>query len=218
MEIVHPLLGKYKIISQIGRGSFASVYLAKHQDLKYPVAIKIFQEGKQDSNARNSFNLTKSIVHPFICQDFDFIKTPKGNDCVIMEYIEGKTLLEYANLNAPLSEKEIQTIFGQLVIAIDFLHKHQIIHRDLKPQNILLDENFYPHICDFGFSRYCSEIEKLKMTKKIGTRLYMAPELFDDDDVYGAVHTGTEYGAEYDRDVSAPVRHKGARGHQTDYR
>ncbi len=40
----------------------------------------------------------------------------------------------------------------------------------------------------------------------------------DDDDVYSAVHTGIEYGAEYDRDVSAPVRHKGARGHQTDYR
>ncbi|KAK8875949.1 hypothetical protein M9Y10_006127 [Tritrichomonas musculus] len=175
MEIVHPLLGKYKIISQIGRGSFASVYLAKHQDLKYPVAIKIFQEGKQDSNARNSFNLTKSIVHPFICQDFDFIKTPKGNDCVIMEYIEGKTLLEYANLNAPLSEKEIQTIFGQLVIAIDFLHKHQIIHRDLKCENIMIDKYKNIRLIDLSFS--CNNFNK--HSTLCGSPAYIAPEIIN---------------------------------------
>lgn len=173
MEIVHPILGKYQIVDKIGRGSFASVYLAKHQKLQYPVAIKIIKKGNDDINDRNSFDLFKSIMHPFICQDFDFIKTPQGNDCVIMEYIEGKTLLEYANLNAPLPEKEIQTIFGQLVIAIDFLHKHQIIHRDLKCENIMIDKYKNIRLIDLSFS--CNNHKN--HSTLCGSPAYIAPEI-----------------------------------------
>ena len=73
-----------------------------------------------------------------------------------------------------------------IVDAMRYLHKHGILHRDLKPQNILIDSNYYPRICDFGLSRCFSESltksMQLSMTGKIGTPLYMAPELIDDND------------------------------------
>lgn len=175
MEINHPILGNYKLIKKIGRGAFASVFLAKHVDLKYPIAIKIFKEGSDKENIKNSFNITKTIMHPFICQDFDLMQTPKGEDCVLMEYIEGKTLLEYANQNAPLSMNEIQTIFGQLVIAIDFLHKHQIIHRDLKCENIMIDKFKNIRLIDLSFS--CNNIHR--HSTLCGSPAYIAPEIIN---------------------------------------
>ena len=68
-----------------------------------------------------------------------------------------------------------------------YLHEHQIIHHDLKPQNILIDSEFYPRVCDFGQSRCFSEAfsksMQLLITGKISTPLYMAPELYNDDDI-----------------------------------
>ena len=74
--------------------------------------------------------------------------------------------------------------------AMRYLHLQGIIHRDLKPENILVDENYYPHICDFGlskcFSNSLTNSMKMSMTGKVGTPLYMAPEILnDDDDHYG---------------------------------
>lgn len=66
-----------------------------------------------------------------------------------------------------------------------YLHEHGILHRDLKPENILMDENYYPRISDFGLSRCfpnsLSQSMKLTMTGQIGTPLYMAPELFENE-------------------------------------
>lgn len=167
MEIVHPLLGKFQIIDEIGHGSFASVYLARHSVLQYPVAIKIFNEINKEEK------VYKSIMHPFICQDFDLIKTPDSKNCLIMEYVEGKTLLEYANLCGTLFEGEIRKIFGQLIIATEYLHKHSIIHRDLKCENIMLDKYKNVRLIDLDFS--CQDLS-LHSTL-CGSPEYVAPEI-----------------------------------------
>lgn len=77
------------------------------------------------------------------------------------------------------------------------LHKQHIIHRDLKPQNVLISSKFYPRVCDFGLSRCFSESVsqsmQLSMTGHIGTPVYMAPELYDDDEA-----EMTKYGPKID--------------------
>lgn len=173
MEIDHPLLGKFKIIKQIGEGSFATVFLAKNADLEYPIAVKIFQSKNEEKLIYDTFNITKAIMHPFICQDFDLMKSSQGDNILFMEYVEGKTLLEYANSHSPLPESEIRTIFGQLVIAVDFLHKNQIIHRDLKCENIMIDQNKNIRLIDLSFS--CQNVD-LHSTI-CGSPGYIAPEM-----------------------------------------
>lgn len=173
MEVIHPLLGKFSLLKKIGHDSFSSIYIGQHSTLQYLVAVKIFNDKSKEENILNSFNITKSIMHPFICQVFDLIKTPKEEDCLIMEYVKGTTLLEFAKSNGPLQEFDIQTIIGQLIIAIDFLHKHQLIHNNLNCENIMIDENKNIRLIDLKFS-----VSNANLHSAIrGSPGYLAPEV-----------------------------------------
>lgn len=173
MEINHPQLGKFQIINEIGRGSFATVYLAQHTLLHYPIALKVIHSNEEESI--KSFKNTNSIVHPYVCQNFDLIKTVNGNLCIFMEYVNGKTLLDYANDLGHLHEYEIKKIFGQMVTAIEFLHKKKIIHRDLKCENVMIDQNRNIRLIDLSFScPYSDEHSTL-----CGSPAYIAPEIIE---------------------------------------
>lgn len=177
MEVVHPLLGAFSIIKKIGNGSFASVYYANHSQLHYPVAIKIFNKQANEDDIIKTLAITKYITHPFICKDFDFFKTSSGEHCIIMEYVKGITLLRYANENLPLSEQKIHSIFGQLVIALDFLHKNNIIHRDLKCENIIIDKNRNIRLIDLNFSCQTAILH----STFCGSPAYIAPEIIKNE-------------------------------------
>lgn len=175
-DIVHPLLGTFSIIKKIGSGSFATVYLGYHTELQYPAAIKIFNSNNGD-DIRESFNITKQITHPFICKDFDLIKTSNGQNCLIMEYVEGQTLLEYANTHYPLSNQDIRAILGQIIIAVEFLHFNNIIHRDLKCENVLIDKNKNIRLIDLNFS--CPN--GILHSTMCGSPGYIAPEIIKNE-------------------------------------
>lgn len=173
MEVSHPILGTFTLIKKIGHDSFSTVYLGQHSTLQYQVAVKIFNDQSNEESIRNSFDITKSIMHPFICQVFDLIKTSKEEDCLIMEYVKGTTLLEFAKSNSPLQEYDIQTIIGQLILAIDFLHKHQLIHSNLNCENIMIDENKNIRLINLNFSGSNTNLHSAIR----GSPGYLAPEM-----------------------------------------
>ncbi|OHS98062.1 hypothetical protein TRFO_35592 [Tritrichomonas foetus] len=218
-RVVHPILGEFEIVKPIGSGSFATVYLARHCEKRFPVALKVFDVNFPIDGTIPSFKMAAQIEHPFICREFDFFENiafnPKMNSqniktsdestnnltnnsqsastdhftqniinisefdqnakqmCILMEYVNGITLLEYANNFGPLNEIEIQKIAGQLVIALEVLHSRNIIHRDLKCENILIDSYGNVRLIDFGFSCESSHLH----STTCGSPAYIAPEI-----------------------------------------
>ncbi|CAD8049203.1 unnamed protein product [Paramecium primaurelia] len=153
------IIKEMQLLEQIGQGSFGTVHKISIQGQLY--ALKKMNKNKCSKEVRIHKHLNhKNIIqfHYFI-EDDDYIY-------IIMEYASQGTLTQNReNCN-------IQSIFIQLCEAIMYLHQKGIIHRDLKPDNILLDKNGNPKICDFGLATYESVISSFS-----GTFEFMAPEV-----------------------------------------
>ena len=194
----------YKISHKIGEGSFGQVYAVKNcRDDKIYAAKKIknqnFDGQEQMLFLRESIILHK-LKHPaiikFIGINFKSLSDSSTFEPTIitenmkngsLKDIINKEKLSIADFNWTPTKKYI-SLLG-IAHAMKYLHSHDIIHRDLKPENILIDSDYYPRIGDFGLSRCfpnsSSNSLKLSMTCHVGTPLYMAPELFEEDEQYG---------------------------------
>lgn len=189
---------------KIGEGSFGGIFLVNNHENKFFVA-KIFNESSSFS-ARDQMViirealLMKNIDHPAILKFYginfhSFYDPREIQPTILLEYAVNGSLKEILrkeqmNLGDPLwsSTKKYICMLG-IADAMRYLHKKGILHRDLKPENILINEDFHPLVCDFGLSRSFSESltnsMELSMTGKIGTPLYMAPEMLLDEEHLG---------------------------------
>ena len=136
-----------------------------------------------------------SLKNEYITKMIDSGKGPfikngeiKGNyQYVVYEYASKGTLFDYFTLpnESSLEEKYAKILFKKILEGVQAMHKNRICHRDIKLQNILLDENYNPKICDFGFVFPVREEKKLN--SKCGTRGFMAPEIFKNIDGYDGI-------------------------------
>lgn len=142
-----------------------------------------FQKHLQETQARfkQESDMLKKFAHPHnhknIIRRYSLVNDPQLGECLLQEYIEGKTLEEHlkAQEGYKMQPKAALDIIVQLADAVNRIHHEGIIHRDLKPANIILrKEDHTPVIIDFGISR--REESNLTMDKIIGTPRYMAPE------------------------------------------
>ena len=181
---------------KIGRGNFGTVYIAKDTNGK-EYAAKILNPSSEDdlgdqNELLEKIEILKRLNHPAIVHYYDICYIKLDNlkiiqKAIITEYIPNETLKvnldneahALADINFDDTSKYI--ILLGIAAAMKYLHDNGIIHRDLKLENILLDENFYPKICDFGLSKFLPHAitgsMKLQMSGQIGTPKYMAPEL-----------------------------------------
>lgn len=178
-------------------GVFGKVYIAKNINDNKDYAVKILNpkegfNGHQQMLFMRESTILQNLNHPAIISfkgiNFQSFKDPtKLEPSIITEYQKNGSLKKALDKERKAianskwdSTKKYITLLG-ITNAMKYLHEHNIIHRDLKPENVLMDENFYPKICDFGLSRCLphSINEKSMITKTtgIGTPLYMSPEL-----------------------------------------
>jgi serine/threonine-protein kinase len=177
-------INNYKILSQLGEGGMASVYLAEHITLGLPVALKILaKEFAHNENIRKRFlaearNMFK-MSHPNIIKVTDLIE--EGDTVAfVMEYIEGDTLKEYLERKGKLNNDEIKTIFKQMLEAVGYVHSQNLVHRDIKPSNFMLDKKGIVKLLDFGIAKNTdtssAEYTQTGTGVQMGTLMYMSPE------------------------------------------
>jgi serine/threonine protein kinase len=177
-------INNYKIISLLGEGGMASVYLAEHHSLGNKVAIKMLKsEYVQHPNIRKRFlaearNLAQ-MNHPNVIKVTDLID---AGDIVafVMEYIDGETLEKYIEDQGKLSDTVIELFFDQMIASLEYIHSQGFIHRDIKPSNFMLTKNNEIKLLDFGIAKNTNDgaldYTKTGLMQQMGTPLYMSPE------------------------------------------
>ena len=127
-----------------------------------------------EQRLRKEFELMVRLQHPNIVATSGLENVEGLGICIVMEWIEGKTLREVIdNDYKPLSRDERRRIFGELADAIEYSHKEGVVHRDIKPQNILITDNaHHVKLIDFGLS----DTDSYTILKQpAGTPPYMSP-------------------------------------------
>ncbi|CAD8133760.1 unnamed protein product [Paramecium octaurelia] len=156
----------------IGKGSYGTVYLGKHETSQKLVAIKVIDRRNVDFDIQSQeIAIMKKLNHPNIVQLIDFVISV-NNLYIITEYCNGTDLKTYLQENSPLSEESVLKIIKSVIRGLKCIIQNNFIHRDIKPANILFD-NDQLKIADFGFSRRINNT----MTSIVGTPMYMAPQI-----------------------------------------
>ena len=181
-------IGDYTLGTELGSGAFGKVVLGKHILTNEPVAIKILDKmilshtPDDYQSVRQEINILKSVKHKHIVQLYDVLQTPR-HIFIIMEYCEGKDLLDYILTKSKLSEEESLKYFHQLINALFYLHSQNIAHRDIKIDNMLLDRNRDLKLVDFGLSTKYPDDNLLD--QPCGTVVYAAPEVLQGREYHG---------------------------------
>lgn len=185
---------KYRLIKQLGRGGMGSVWLAERIDgIQRTVAVKILHRGMDTEDMlhrfRNERRVLAKLQHPNIATFIDGGITEDGVLYFVMEYVEGKSVLNYLQQN-PLSLENRIKLFKQIAHAVAFAHQNLILHRDIKPSNILVKPDGTVKLLDFGIAKVLQTEEEVhfsvfetETSSKMLTPHYASPEQLKGDDL-----------------------------------
>jgi tetratricopeptide (TPR) repeat protein len=167
--------GRYRMITRIGRGGMGDVWRADDLVLRTPVALKLVHSIEPADRERilNEVRVARQITHPAICRVFDVGEAPGGIVFYSMELITGEDLAAFVGRVGRLPSEKVVEIARQLCDGLAAAHAQGVLHRDLKPANVLIDNDGYVRITDFGIA--VSRVEATGHTFA-GTPAYMAPE------------------------------------------
>jgi serine/threonine protein kinase len=172
--------GAYQLEDLLGCGGMGSVYLAKRVDgeVTHRAAIKLLRPGSDAPAARQRFQQERQILatlsHRNIARLLDAGHREDGQPYLVMEYVEGKPITEYAS---DLDVRQKITLFLKVCDAVGYLHRNLVVHRDLKPANILIDIEGEPKLLDFGIAKMLDVTADSTVTSRwILTPGYASPE------------------------------------------
>lgn len=198
-SLIGQTIGAYKIIDLIGHGGMGSVFLAERNDGAYDkqVALKLLRQGMDTPSNIARFERERNILakldHPNIAHLLDGGVTDNGLPFLVMEYIDGDPLLEYADKNQLTVDDRLE-LFNMICKAVNHAHKNTIIHRDLKPSNILVNKKGNVKILDFGIAKILESngvIFETQAGARVLTFGYAAPEQLTNDAITTASDTYT---------------------------
>jgi len=176
--------GRYRLVELLGRGGMGEVWRAFDTAMNRVVALKVLpanlaDDAQYQARFRREAHAAASLDEPHIVPIHDFGEVD-GRLYVTMRLIDGKTINELV-ADGPIAPERAVAIIEQIAAALGAAHRIGLVHRDVKPSNILVTEDDFAYLIDFGIAR-AAEATKLTSTgATIGTLAYMAPERFTTD-------------------------------------
>jgi serine/threonine protein kinase/tetratricopeptide (TPR) repeat protein len=182
------VIGRYKLLQQIGQGGCGTVFMAEQdQPFRRRVALKVIKLGMDTASVIGRFEAERQALammdHPNIAKVLDAGATESGRPYFVMELVRGIPINQFCDENQLDTRKRLE-LFVQVCQAIQHAHNKGIIHRDIKPSNILVtltDGEPTPKVIDFGIAKATQGplTERTVFTafdQFIGTPAYMSPE------------------------------------------
>ena len=182
------ILGRYKVLSELGQGGMGVVYKCFDEIAGIEIALKalppeLSHNTMEMEDVRENFQLISRLVHQNIAISKNLEKdNATGNYYLIMECVEGEDLRHWIRRkrkDGPLTVDTILPVIKQVAAALDYAHEQRIIHRDIKPGNIMIDAAGHVKVLDFGLAAQIhTSMTRVSMAYHgtSGTAPYMAPE------------------------------------------
>ena len=171
------LIGPYRVVRPLGHGGMGTVFLGVREggDFTQRVAIKLVRGGEAlVQRFRQERQILAALEHPNIARLVDGGTTPDGLPYLVMEYVDGTPIDDYAR---NLSTAEKLRLFLQLCDAVQYAHRALVIHRDIKPGNVLVTPDGAPKLLDFGIAKLASPETRPDATvTRLMTPEYASPE------------------------------------------
>jgi serine/threonine protein kinase len=174
--------GRYRLIELLGRGGMGEVWRAHDTVTDRVVAIKVLSAHlSEDEDFQRRFrreaHAAARLETPHVVPIHDYGEID-GRLFVSMRLINGRDV-DTVLADVPLEPARAARIIGQVAKALQAAHKVGLLHRDIKPSNILLDDDDFAYLIDFGIARAMDETRMTKTGGTIGTFAYIAPERLD---------------------------------------
>jgi len=187
-----PNILRYRLERLLGVGGQGEVWQGVDERLGRVVAVKILNPQRigveRMENFRRRFrregHLTAALEHPNIVRLYDFGQTEEDLPYMVMEFVDGITMLRRIQETVPMPLPTVLNYLFQLADALDYAHARGMVHRDLKPDNIMIDRWDRVRVMDFGLARLINDddsfgVESWRMIDKgfvMGSPGYMSPE------------------------------------------
>jgi len=181
-SISSPIPG-YEFLGLVGEGGMGSVYRARQVSLDRVVALKLLTEVHAEDREllrrfRREIDIHSKLVHPNLVRVIDG-GFARGQRYLVLELLEGRTLFEVIQTDAPLDGLYATGLIRQMVAGVSFLHEQGLSHRDLKPANAMVVDDGVLKVLDFGLARGDHHTAMTQADRIIGTLAYIAPEVIE---------------------------------------
>jgi eukaryotic-like serine/threonine-protein kinase len=181
-------IGKYTVLSELGQGASAVVYLGEDPFNDRKVAIKVAKQdadmGEEEAKRfeklfLNEASLAGKLNHPNIVAVYDAV-VEADQQYIVMEYVQGGSLKKFCSETNLLPVRQAVLVIFKMCRALDYAFQNGVIHRDIKPANILLSERDEIKISDFGTAKI-SHATHTQIDGFLGSPAYMSPEQINEE-------------------------------------